>query len=70
MKLIPVNTDQMNQLDIDLGLQGENLARTLEFDISEWRAEYGEGTVQLLHRHIVDQPYRVNQRERLVPPPS
>lgn len=27
-------------------------------------------TVQLLHRHIVDQPYRVNQRERLVPPPS
>ena len=58
MKLIPVNTDQMNQLDIDLGLQGENLARTLEFDISDWRAEYGEGTVQLLHRRFGDRdPY-------------
>lgn len=33
---------------LDLGRQGEHLARTLEFDVSEWRAEYGEGTVQML----------------------
>lgn len=58
MKTIPVNTDQTNQFDIDLGLQGENLARTLVFDVSGWRAEYGEGTVQLLHRRSGDRdPY-------------
>ena len=56
MKIIKVNTD--DRYDIGLGCQGENLARTLEFDVSEWRAEYGEGTVQLLHRRSGDRdPY-------------
>ena len=43
---------------IDLGRQGENLARTIDIDISAWRAEYGEGTVQLLHQRPGDStPY-------------
>lgn len=56
MNIIQVSTD--TRYDIGLGLQGENLARTLVFDISAWRAEYGEGTVQLLHRRAGDRdPY-------------
>lgn len=52
-------TTAMNHSEpIDLGRQGENLARTIEIDISAWRAEYGEGTVQLLHqRHGDSAPY-------------
>ena len=43
---------------IDLGRQGENLARIIEIDISAWRAEFGEGTVQLLHQRPGDSaPY-------------
>lgn len=49
----------LNQSEpLDLGRQGENLARTIEIDISAWRAEYGEGTVQLLHQRPGDStPY-------------
>ncbi len=43
-----------NQAILDLGRQGENLARALVFDVSEWRAEYGEGTVQLLNQRSRD----------------
>lgn len=43
---------------LDLGRQGENLARTIDIDISAWRAEFGEGTVQLLHQRPGDSaPY-------------
>ena len=52
-------TTAMNHSEpIDLGRQGENLARTIDIDISAWRAEYGEGTVQLLHQRPGDStPY-------------
>lgn len=51
-------TTAIHSEPIDLGRQGENLARTIEIDISAWRAEYGEGTVQLLHQRPGDStPY-------------
>ena len=51
-------TTAIHSEPIDLGRQGENLARTIEIDISAWRAEYGEGTVQLLHQRQGDStPY-------------
>lgn len=44
-----------------LGRQGENLAREIEFDISEWVEEFGEGTVQGLHQRKADPaPYPIN----------
>lgn len=54
-------TTAMNHSEpIDLGRQGENLARTIDIDISAWRAEFGEGTVQLLHQRQGDStPYPV-----------
>lgn len=52
-------TTAMNHSEpLDLGRQGENLARTIDIDISAWRAEYGEGNVQLLHQRPGDStPY-------------
>lgn len=51
-------TTAIHSEPIDLGKQGENLARIIDIDISAWRAEYGEGTVQLLHqRHGDSTPY-------------
>ena len=51
-------TTAIHSEPIDLGRQGENLARTIEIDISAWRAEHGEGTVQLLHQRQGDStPY-------------
>lgn len=45
---------------INLGRRGENRARCIVFDISEWRRAYGEGTVYLLHRRKGDEsPYPV-----------
>lgn len=44
-----------------LGRQGENLAREIEFDISDWVETFGEGTVQALHRRDNDAaPYPLN----------
>lgn len=39
---------------IEIGRSGENLARRVEFDVSEWRAQYGEGTVGLLAQRSGD----------------
>ena len=51
-------TTAIHSEPIALGRQGENLARTIELDISAWRAEHGEGTVQLLHQRPGDStPY-------------
>lgn len=33
---------------IDLGYRGENLARQVVFDLSEWRSTYGNGTAMLI----------------------
>lgn len=47
-----------NGFSIPLGKQGENLARRIQFDISHWIDEYGQGTVQLLHQRKGDElPY-------------
>lgn len=45
---------------IDLGRQGENLATQVIYDLSDWIAEYGDGTAELIHKRIGDsQPYPV-----------
>lgn len=33
---------------LNIGKQGENLARSVEFDITKWQAEYGDGYAQLI----------------------
>lgn len=53
---IPVRPGQT----IPLGRHGENLARQIVFDISEWRALYGPGSVELIHQRQNDiNPYPV-----------
>lgn len=43
---------------IVLGRRGEHLARRITFDMSEWQATYGEGTVHLLAQRSEDEmPY-------------
>lgn len=43
-----------------LGRQGENSARQIRFDVSEWERLYGVGVVQLIvQRHGEDTPYPV-----------
>jgi hypothetical protein len=43
---------------IFIGRQGENLARRVKFDISEWRKLYGDGSAALVHRRPGDEyPY-------------
>ena len=42
---------------LDLGLQGENKARQVVFDITDFVESYGEGRVELLfHRNGDDEP--------------
>ena len=41
-----------NLTTLSLGRQGENLARQVVFDLSAWEAEYGPGTVELIHQAI------------------
>lgn len=46
---------------ITLGREGENLARQVVFDISEWHASYGDGVVSLIaQRSGDDEPYPCN----------
>lgn len=46
---------------ITLGREGENLARQVVFDVSEWRSSYGDGTVSLIaQRHRDTEPYPCN----------
>ena len=46
--------------ELTLGRQGENLARQVVFDLSAWEAEYGPGTVELIHQRPGDaSPYPV-----------
>lgn len=35
---------------LSLGRRGENMARSVVFDIREWRSAFGDGTAQLLHQ--------------------
>ena len=39
---------------LNLGRKGENRARTILFDISQWRKLYGDGVVALLHQRAGD----------------
>lgn len=51
---------------IVLGKEGEHQARSVEFDLSEWRAAYGPGTVQLLVRRSGEElpyPVEITQEE-------
>lgn len=59
--MIVVKADDLTSLA--LGRQGENLARQVVFDLSAWEAEYGPGTVELIHQRPVDtSPYPVAVR--------
>jgi hypothetical protein len=43
---------------ISLGRRGENMARSVVFDIREWRSAFGDGMAQLLHQRPGDKnPY-------------
>lgn len=56
MKII----DATNLSSITLGRQGENLARQVVFDVSDWEAEYGPGVVELIAQRPGDEkPYPV-----------
>ena len=56
--MIVVKADDLTSLA--LGRQGENLARQVVFDLSAWEAEYGPGTVELIHQRPGDtSPYPV-----------
>ena len=49
-----------NQTTIQLGRQGENLARQVIFDLADWIEGYGEGVVELIVRRPGDEkPYPV-----------
>ena len=54
--MIVVKADDFTSLE--LGRQGENLARQVVFDLSDWTAEYGDGTAELIvQRPGEDAPY-------------
>ena len=54
--MIVVKADDLTSLA--LGRQGENLARQVVFDLSDWTAEYGDGTAELIvQRPGEDAPY-------------
>ena len=47
--------------NIALGQQGENEARTVQFDISNWISEFGNGEVKVLLQRFIDaNPYAVH----------
>lgn len=47
-----------NRARVNLGNQGENRAKALEFDLSDWASAYGSGTVQvLMQRPGEEAPY-------------
>ena len=52
-----------NRMMLDIGRQGENLARQIIFDLSDWMAEYGPGVAELIaQRPGDDAPYPVAVR--------
>lgn len=52
MVMVRVNT---NTTRIPLGRQGENLARKIQFNISDWRTMFGPGKVALIHKRNGDE---------------
>lgn len=49
-----------NRMTLDIGRQGENLARQIIFDLSDWMAEYGPGVAELIYQRPGDAaPYPV-----------
>ena len=56
--MIVVNANSLSSLSI--GRHGENLARQVVFDVSDWEAEYGHGVVELIAQRPGDEkPYPV-----------
>ena len=52
-----------NRMTLDIGRQGENLARQIIFDLSDWMAEYGPGVAELIAQRPGDEkPYPVAVR--------
>lgn len=52
-----------NRMTLDIGRQGENLARQIIFDLSDWMAEYGPGVAELIaQRPGEEAPYPVAVR--------
>ena len=52
-----------NRMTLDIGRQGENLARQIIFDLSDWMAEYGLGVAELIaQRPGEEAPYPVAVR--------
>lgn len=56
---------------IPLGRQGENEVETVQFDVSGWAEEYGEGSYELLHERCLDSapyacPITVDEDKQLV----
>lgn len=49
-----------NNTTISLGRQGENLARQVVFDLSDWLSGYGDGVAELIYQRPADKnPYPV-----------
>lgn len=48
-----------NSPPIELGHQGENLATTIQFDVTAWAEAYGDGSVVLLNQRKNETPYPV-----------
>lgn len=50
---------------LNIGKQGENLARAVEFDITKWQEEYGAGSAQLIvQRNGDESAYHASITER------
>ena len=52
---------------VNLGREGENLARQIVFDVAEWQRVYGPGTVQLVAKRAGEQaiyPVAVTMKDR------
>lgn len=41
---------------LNLGHCGENFARQVAFDVSEWETVYGDGVAELLYQRKGDEP--------------
>lgn len=56
MRIVHAN----NKTTISLGRQGENLARQVVFDLSDWVSDYSNGTLELIYQRPGDErPYPV-----------
>lgn len=55
----------VNGISIDIGRQGENIARNIYFDLSDLIDNYGEGTATLVHMRPSDNAPYICEAERV-----